>query len=142
MSVVIFLNPTPRRQNTPKRNQHRFKSKSRLVQRKKKNRNNIKIYNYKHLFYFQRNLLAGDRGVTCTCTAIWCCPTAHKYQAVSLSCSFFRVTVKALILSSLIASEESSKLPSASVSRQELQSPFRHHFFTLCLSTGSHRGSR
>lgn len=109
---------------------------------RKTNRTNNKIYNSKHSFYFQSNLLVGDRGVTCTCTSIWCCPTAHKYQAVSLSCSFFRVTLKVPILSSLIASEESSKLPSASVSRQELQSPFRHHFFTLCLSTGSHRGSQ
>lgn len=82
------------------------------------------------------------RGVTSTCTPIWCCPATHKYQAASLSCSFFRVTRKVLILSSLMATEESSKLPSPSVSRQELQSPLRHHFFTLALPTGSHRGSQ
>lgn len=81
------------------------------------------------------------RGVTSTCTDICCCPTKHKYQAASLSCSFFRVTWKVLILSSLMATAESSKLPSASVRRQELQSPLRHHFFTLALPTGSHGGA-
>lgn len=86
------------------------------------------------------HLLVVVRGRTSTCTAIWCCPTTHVYQASSLSRSFFRVTLKVLILSSLMATEESSKPPRPSVCRQELQSPLRHHFFTLALSTGSHRG--
>lgn len=56
-----FFYPTPRRQNTQKRNQHCFKSKSCLVQRKT-NRTNNKIYNCKHLFYFQREPTCGSSG--------------------------------------------------------------------------------
>lgn len=85
-----------------------------------------------HLVYWNLRII---RGVTCTCTNNWCCPTKHRYQPVSFICSFFRVTAKDPVLSSLTATEESSYLPSGPVTTQELQSPERHNFFSVSLST-------
>ncbi|CAG5897156.1 unnamed protein product [Menidia menidia] len=53
-------------------------------------------------------LVVVARGVTSTWTAIFCCPAEHQYHAVSLICSFLKVTENVPDLSSLMASEESS----------------------------------
>lgn len=58
--------------------------------------------------FYLSNLPAVGRGATRTLTEIWCVPTEHKYQAESLVCRFFKVTVKALVLSSLMDTEASS----------------------------------
>lgn len=60
------------------------------------------------IFHFKGNLLMVGRGVTCTCTAILFWPARHQYQLVFLICRFFKVTVKVLVLSSLMVTEVSS----------------------------------
>lgn len=83
-----------------------------------------------HLLYW--NLRFVD-DVTCKCTDSLCCPTEHQYQPVSFICRF--TAKKDPILSSLRATEASSYQPSEPVTTQELQSPARHHFFSVSLST-------
>lgn len=83
------------------------------------------------------NLLAAVRGVTRTCTGFFCSPAMHQYQPACLCWSFLKVTVKVPFLSSLMATAASSR-PSEST-RQEFQSPIRHHFFSLPLLAASQR---
>lgn len=87
--------------------------------------------NNNNLFKVNVDLLVVARAVTCKCREICVCPAEHQYQPVSFICSFFKVTVKAPVLSSLMV--VFPRLRSEPVDKQEPQSPFRHHFFSLPL---------
>lgn len=91
--------------------------------------------NSNHLSYVFFIYLRVVAGVTCSCTNSLCCPAEHQYQPASSICSFFRVTAKDPILSSLMATEVSWYEPSEPVTTQERKSPERHHFFSASLST-------